>query len=184
VTAETIERARRACRDAAAQLSSAGVDHEALAEYIPPKRALLRMRPATMRNLGVVWRLGPLLISDSGSLLVAGKLTRSAERGRPSYHSISREERREIAATALRSGYAAGTAVNYAAVPILLDQITDTAGEATAACKATAASPIMFTAGEFRVRWNPNAAIQTSPTLEAFLAERVALLTQREQEPL
>ena len=197
-TAEIIDRARRACHDAAAQLSSAGVDREALAEYIPPKRVLLRMRPATMRNLGEVWRLGPLLISGSGTLLAAGKVTRSAERGRPSYHSLSREERRNIAAAALRGGYPEGTTVNYGAAPLLLDQIAIHGREAAvapapapgagagagAASAPASASAIGFVAGNFHVRWSPNAALQTSPTLADFLAERVTLLIKRTEEAL
>lgn len=114
------ERAVRACADAAERLRASEVAAEALAEYVAPRRVLLWTRPATMRPLGEVWRIGPLLLGASGELYALGHATRAAERGRPGYQSLSREERREIAAAALRGGYPAGTPVNYDAVPIPL----------------------------------------------------------------
>ncbi|QBE49506.1 hypothetical protein [Leucobacter triazinivorans] len=114
------ERAARACAEAAEQLRAAGVPAEALAEYVAPRRVLLWTRPATMRPLGDVWRIGPLLLGGSGELYALGRATRAAERGRPGYQSLSREERREIAAAALRGGYETGTPVNYDAVRIPL----------------------------------------------------------------
>ncbi|WP_205881161.1 hypothetical protein [Leucobacter insecticola] len=165
---EAVERGARACAESVTALTRASVPREALAEYVPPRRAFLRTKPATMLPLGEVWRLGALLLDGSGSLYGAGSATRSAERGRPGYQSNSREERREIAAAALRGGYPIGTAVNYGAILLPL---------AEAARAQDPDSPIGFTDGEIRVRWRPGASLDGAPTLATFLADRVELLT-------
>ncbi len=165
-----VDRAARACSAAAARLHEAGVAPEALAEYLPPRRGLLRTKPARMRPVGDVWRLGTLLLDTDGKLYAAGRATRAAERGRPGYQSVSREERREIAAAALRGGYAAGTPVNFDAVPIPLTI------EALSADAEDAERPVGLAAGEVRTRWRPGAPLDGAPPLEAFLIERVGLL--------
>lgn len=166
-----VERAGAAAHRAADQLRDASVAQEELAEYVPSRRGFLRMKPPTMRPLGSVWRLGSLLLDADGALFALGHATRAAERGRPGYQSVSREERREIAAAALRGGYAAGTEVNYDAVPIPLDS-------ASPETVLTLASelPVGFDSGEVRVRWRVGAPLSGAPTLEAFLHERVDLM--------
>ncbi|WP_449283147.1 hypothetical protein [Leucobacter sp.] len=195
MTAERIgaaERAVRACADAAERLRAEEVPAEAMAEYIAPRRVLLWTRPATMRPLGEVWRIGPLLLGASGELYALGHATRAAERGRPGYQSLSREERREIAAAALRGGYEAGTPVNYDAARIPLSaEEAEAAANAPAQTAATAPGasaapgapaepdpelPVGYTDGEFRVRWRAGAPLQGAPALADFLAERVELL--------
>ena len=162
-------RAAQACAATAAALRSAGVAPEALAEYVPPRRVLLWTRPATMRPLGEVWRLGALLLGDDARLYAAGRATRAAERGRPGYQSVSREERREIAAAALRGGFTAGAPVDFDAVPITLD--------AASLAAAPPDSLVGFADGEVRVRWRAGAPLAGAPTLASFLAERAGLLT-------
>lgn len=162
---------RAACRAAVARLRGADVPTEALAEYVAPRKAFLRTRPATMRPIGEVWRLGSLLLDTEGNLYAAGHATRSAERGRPGYQSVSREERREIAAAALRGGYPIGTAVNYDAVPIPIP--TPLVAEAG---PYDADGPVGISEGALRVRWRPGASLDGAPTLESFLADRVGLL--------
>lgn len=157
-------RAREACAGAAERLRSA--DPEALAEYVPPHRVLLIARPATMRPLGEVWRLGSLLLGTDAALYAAGRATRAAERGRPGYQSVSREERQDIAAAALRGGYAEGAPVNFDAVPLPLD----------GSLVASPELPIGLADGEVRVRWRDGAPLDGAPTLARFLDERVALL--------
>jgi hypothetical protein len=161
----------RGCAEAAERLQAAGVPAEALAEYVAPKRVLLWTRPATMRSLGEVWRIGPLLLGAAGELYALGHATRAAERGRPGYQSLSREARREIAAAALRGGYPAGTPVNYDAVRIPLS-----AEESLEASDHSPELPVGYADGEFRVRWRPGAPLQGAPTLADFLAERIELL--------
>lgn len=159
-----------ACRDAVARLLAAGVPTEALAEYIAPRRAFLRTKPATMRPVGEVWRLGSLLLDTEARLYTSGHATRSAERGRPGYQSVSKEERREIAAAALRGGYPIGTPVNYDAMLIPLPFTPE-------AFALGDDGPVGVRDGELRVRWRAGAALDGAPTLAAYLAERVGLLT-------
>lgn len=150
-------------------LREAGIAPEALAELVPEgRRLLLLRRAAAMRPLGEVWRLGSLLLGTDGRLYAAGRATRSAERGRVGYQSLSREERRELAAAALRGGYPAGAAVNFDAVPLPLDA----AGVSALGPDA----PFGLAGGELRVRWRAGAPLDGAPTLEQYLAERVGLL--------
>lgn len=171
-TAEALEaaadRAARACSEAVSALLAGGVAPEALAEYVAPRRVLLVPRPATMRPLGEVWRIGALLLGADARLHALGRATRAAERGRPGYQSVSREERRDIAAAALRGGYEAGTPVNFDARPIPLDP----AGLASLAPEL----PVGLAGGEVRVRWRAGAPLEGAPTLASYLDERVALL--------
>lgn len=115
-----------------------------------------------------MWRLGTLLLDSNGELYAAGSATRSAERGRPSYQSNSREERREIAAAALKSGYPVGTPVNYGAIPLPLTE--------EALAHTAEDLPLALSEGEVRVRWRAGAPIQGAPTLQNYLSERAALL--------
>lgn len=163
------DRASRACAGAVRALRDAGVPPEALAEYVPAgRRLLMLLRPATMRPSGEAWRLGSLLLGTDGRLYAAGHATRAAERGRAGYQSVSREERRDIAAAALRGGYPEGAPVNFDAVPLPLD------GEGLRALGPEL--PIGVQGGEVRVRWRAGAALEGAPTLERYLAERVELL--------
>lgn len=166
------DRAARACAEAIARLQTGGTATEFLAEYVAPRRVLLWTRPATMRPLGEVWRIGPLLLGTTGELYALGHATRAAERGRPGYQSISREERREIAAAALRGGYPSGAPVNYDAMPIPLRGFDPDPAPTGPAVKL----PVGYADGEFRVRWRAGAPLEGAPALAAFLAERVELL--------
>ncbi|MEJ6488338.1 hypothetical protein PQI23_01200 [Leucobacter sp. USCH14] len=166
-----VERARAACVATAARLTASAVAREYLAEYVPPRRRFLRMKPAAMRPMGEAWRIGALLLTASGELFELGHATRAAERGRPGYQSVSREERREIAASALRGGYAVGDAVNYDAVPVPLDA----ASPATRAA-LSGDGAVGFEAGEVRVRWRAGAPLSGAPALSTFLSERANLL--------
>ena len=166
-----VERARAACSATAQRLAASRVPREFLAEYVPPRRGFLRMKPGVMRPIGEVWRIGSLLLADSGSLCGLGQATRAAERGRPGYQSVSREERREIAAAALRGGYAVGEAVNFDATPIPLD------ADAPATHSALSGDGLLgYASGEIRVRWKAGAPLSGAPALSSFLTERADLL--------
>ena len=168
----------------AGSLSAARIPTEALATLVPARRVLLWNRPTRMDAIGEVWRLGTLLLSPHGDLYAAGQHTRAAQRGRPGYQSVSREERREIAAAALRGGFADGSPVNFAATPLVHAQTSDphdaATGDTTAAIIGEAIfsenSPLGLVNGEVRVRWNATAPIASGPTLETYLAERASLL--------
>lgn len=121
-----------------------------------------------MRKLGDVWRLGNILLDTAGTLWTAGQATRAAERGRPGYQSASREERRDVAAAALRGGFAAGSPVNFDAAPLPLDIDSVRAlGDQ---------SPLGWADNELRVRWRAGATLSGAPTLESYLRERADLL--------
>lgn len=157
--------AHEACRRAVERLRDAGVRTEHLAEFVPAERKLLWRKAATMREVGEVWRIGPILLDAEGNLHSAGRATRAAERPRPDFQSLSREERRDLAAAALKGGFAEGTAVDFDAVPILLD-----------GSDPPADSPVRIAGGAYRVKWHPSAPLETAPTLAAFLDDRVGLL--------
>lgn len=162
-------RAAELCRDTARRLTEAGVPIEHLAEFVPARRRLWVLTlPASMRPLSEVWRLGRLLLDRKGQLYSGGRITRAAERGRLGYQSLSREERRDIAAAALRGGYEAGTAVNFDALPLPLELATlESLGSD---------SPLVFAGGELRVRWHIGADAEMAPTLDRYLRERSELL--------
>jgi len=163
-----------ACEAAARDLQTAAIAPEALAEYVPPRRVLLFPRPAKMVPIGEVWRLGTLLLGTDATLYALGRATRAAERGRPGYQSLSREERREIAAAALRGGYPVGTPVNYDARELDLSPagLAELRGDATA--------PIGVEDSAARVRWRAGASLQGAPELHDYLRERIALLAPSE----
>ena len=174
---QLVDRAVRACREAAARLALAGVPPEALAEFVPAGRRFgVLPRAATMRPLGEVWRLGALLLDADGGLFAAGRATRAQERGRPGYQSASREARRDIAAAALHGGYPAGTPVNFDARPLPLAELARRHDSAQAAPVTEEELPLGVHEGEFRVRWRAGASIAGAQTLDAYLAERVDLL--------
>lgn len=167
------DRAARACAATVRALREAGVAPEALAEYVPEGRRLLVLRKgATMRPVGEVWRLGSLLLDTEGRLYALGRATRAAERGRTGYQSVSREERRDLAAAALRGGYPEGTPVNFDAVPLPIGD--DAAGAGLDALPAD--SPIGVQDGAVRVRWRAGAPLDGAPPLERYLEERAELL--------
>lgn len=170
---QAIADALRAAHETATLLQQALIQPEALAEYIPAgKRLLVLPKPATMRPLAEVWRLGSLLLGTDHSLWAAGPSTRAAERGRVGYQSLSREERRDVAAAALRGGYALGQTVNFDAVPIQLNEAS--------LQELDPALPLGFSNRELRVRWRVGAPLDGAPTLANYFKERAALLIERE----
>lgn len=170
-------------------LRAAGVPSEALATLTPEQRKFLRRVPPTMRPMAEVWRLGVLLLVSPDAPRVptakprrrqdpapplplwffSGHSTRSAERGRPNYQSSSREERREIAAAALRGGYPVGTVVHFDAIPLPAD---DAALEALSGDWA-----VGLHEGLPRVRWRAGADIASAQSFDGYVRERVELLT-------
>ena len=125
-----------------------------------------------MRPLLDVWRVGVILLGEDGAVYAAGQHTRAAERGRPGYQSVSREERRDIAAAALRGGYAVGAPVNFDArllvtAPPHTPPITEV---------FSADSPLGLVGDEVRVRWSPSASLEDGPAFATYLADRVSLL--------
>jgi len=104
----------------AERLAGAGARTEALAEYLPPGRALgILPRPARMRPVGRVWRLGAFLLTPDGELLRTGRVVRVAGTDRRrSVVAASITERHELALAARRGGYREGETVNFEAAPV------------------------------------------------------------------
>lgn len=105
----------------AERLAAAGARDEALAEFVPAHRVMgMVPRPATMRPLGRVWRLGAFLLTPSGELLRTGRVVRVAgvERMR-SVVAASITERHELVRAAARGGYRVGETVDFDAVPVV-----------------------------------------------------------------
>lgn len=166
-----VAHARAVLAETVRTLRDAGLPREGLAEFVPARRVLLIFtKPATMRVLGEVWRLGRLLVTPEGEVFVAGRATRAAERGRPGYQSLSREERLDIAAAALHGGFGAGTPVNFDAAPVDL--------EAVIRGDIAVDHPLAFDGEHLRVRWSADAPLRSAPTFEGYLAERAALLIE------
>ena len=163
------------------QLRTANAPTQALAESVPEGRRLwVVRRPATMRPLGRVWRLGVFLLAAEDpaglvagpALLTAGPVTTARERGRLGYQSRSLEERRDVQAAAFRGGYPPGEPVTFGAEPIDL-----------AACAAACAAGSDLDAGSLLVRsgvplarWRADADAGSCPPLDRYLAERIELL--------
>lgn len=104
----------------AGALAAAGARDEALATYMPARRVLgLIPRPARLRPVGRVWRLGAFLLTPEGELLRTGKVIRVAGLDRRrSVVAASITEHHELAQAARRGGYREGETVNFDAGPI------------------------------------------------------------------
>lgn len=148
------------------RLSSAEARTEELAEYVPEHRVLLVPRPAVLRSLGRVWRLGVFLLGVDGALWETGQTTRALEPGRPGYQSQSAEQRRAYRAAASRGKFPHGETVNFDAEPVELS---------VAALRAS--SGRLFLDGDRpRVRWNTAATDADAVDLASYLDDRVELL--------
>lgn len=161
-----LTQARERTRAAAARLADAGARTETLAELMVPKRMLGVARPAVLRPVGRVWRLGVLLLDADGGLLATGSIIRVAEPGHHRNVSNLSEERRELRAAALRGRIPVGETVVYDAAPIALTRESLSAG-----------GPLLLTDAGLRVRWSTAA---TTP-FDAYLDERVELLAHPPQ---
>jgi hypothetical protein len=165
--AATTERIRALLRDTVTTLTGAGATDEALADFVPPRKVLLIERPAVMRPLGRVWRLGVFLIDADARLLATGSIVRAVEPGHRGHVAIATEDRREHRAAAFRGPFARGETVNYDAAPIDIDpeSLRDASG------------PLFLHDGRALVRWTSAAFADASAIeFERYLAERVELL--------
>lgn len=160
--------ARGAVDRAARRLAEAAIPTEALAERVPPRRMLgIIARPATMRRLGPVWRLGVLLVSPSGQLLATGGVTLADHRVRPGHQALSAQARQELRRSALRAGFEDGAAVDFDATPIPLDDVD---------ALAAGIGPVRLSDDVLGVRWA--ATVDTAVPIERYLEERVDLLLE------
>jgi hypothetical protein len=150
------------------RLSSADARTEALAEYVPEHRVLLVPRPAVLRSMGRVWRLGVFLLGTDGALYETGLTTRALEPGRPGYQSQSAEHRRAYRAAASRGRFPHGETVNFDAVPVVLD---------VEALRASTGR-LVIAGDRPLVRWNARAGDADAVDLAPYLDDRVELLAE------
>jgi hypothetical protein len=163
---DAVAAARALVQATTAELAAAGARDEALAEFVPAHRVLLVDRPARMRPLGRVWRLGVVLLAPDGSLLATGGITRAVEPGHPGHVAASVEDRREHRAAAFRGPFPRGETVNYDAAPIRL--------EATALRDGS--GPLLLMDGRVLVRWSASLGDEAAAPFAPYLTERVELL--------
>ncbi|WP_235829311.1 hypothetical protein [Gulosibacter macacae] len=158
------EQLRAAAAEAAQQLRAAAIEPDAVAEYEPPRRRFIGTRAARMREIGRAWKLGALLVTDEGELLIAGETLRAHE---PppilGYTSESARERDALRHSAIRGGFTEGTTVHWATQPIDLDALD------------ADSTPLAVRDGALVVRWSPRAPLSSAMPLQAYLAERVEL---------
>jgi hypothetical protein len=149
-------------------LDTREISDEALGVMRPAHRILGLMRPAVIVPAGRAWRLGVLLIDRSGRLYSIGMVTRAVTPKRGvADHSLIADARREDQRAAVRGSFAEGEVVNFGYSPIPLDEASLRAG----------AGPLSMDGTTVTVRWDTSGAGRGSAPLEAYFAERIALLT-------
>ncbi|MET4159964.1 hypothetical protein [Agromyces sp. PvR057] len=157
--------ARLLVADAAAALAAGGARQETLAALAPERRVLGIPRAARMTPTGRVWRLGVLLLDDSGGAWDTGRVVRAERAARKSITAESVAEQRALRAAAVRGGIPEGETVAFDANPIDFEALA----------RDRAAGPLVVRDGEVLVRWNPTSPEALAP-LARYLAERVELL--------
>ncbi|HEY4225463.1 MAG TPA: hypothetical protein VGM70_06585 [Pseudolysinimonas sp.] len=150
------------------RLTAAGARTETLAELRIPRRIGPITRAPRFTTIGRVWRLGVLLLAPDGDgggrLFATGAVTRARDPRHPNFTSVSGEERREVREAARRSGFAAGQAIDYDAVPLPLDGSLGSVG------------PLVVRDGALIVSWNAGRSADSLTPFADYLAERVELL--------
>ncbi|WP_426323749.1 glutaminase [Microbacterium sp. E-13] len=147
---------------AAARTRLAGAPQEALGELVVPRRILGLARAPRIERRGSAWHLGVLLLT-ADAVLATGEIVRARHEARRGYTAESQRQRAELAAAAVRGGFADGETVHVGwrmLQPGAVDR-----GEASA--------PLFPAGGVPGVRWSASGGVMP---LEAYLAERIALL--------
>jgi hypothetical protein len=160
--------AREAIAAAVASLTQANARTEVLAEFEAERRVMgVIPRPARLRPIGRVWRLGVLVLDDAGRLYEAGRVVRAERPARRSITANAVAEHRAYRAAAVKGGITEGETVVFDARPIELDaaHLTGPAADAD----------VQLRNGIVQVRWSPTQANAFVP-LDRYLTERADLL--------
>lgn len=177
------ERVRAILRGAVQKLRASGARTEALAEYRARKPILGIARGPVMVATGRVWRLGVLLLDESGGLHTIGTVTRAIDPGRVTNQSERAEIRRDHRRAAFQAKFAEGDTVNFDTTPVPTDAAsirnTDPARPGPAGTPAAVTAHLLALAadGTVLVRWNLQPGSTAFAPLESYLAERADLLT-------
>ena len=118
-----------------------------------------------MTPVGRVWRLGVVLLDETGSAWATGRVVRAERSARKSITAEAVAEQRAYRAAAVKGGIAEGETVNFDASPIDLDELA----------RAGTSGPLVLRDGHVHVRWSATQADALTP-LERYLADRVELL--------
>ncbi|GAA1797790.1 hypothetical protein [Agromyces neolithicus] len=160
-----VGRAREHLSRSAIALAEAGARREVLAQYVPGRRVLGVPRAARMAPTGRVWRLGVLLLDETGSAWATGRVVRAERSARKSITAEAVAEQRAYRAAAVKGGIAEGESVNFDASPIDLDELA----------RDGTSGPLMLVDEQVFVRWSATQPDALTP-LERYLADRVELL--------
>ena len=163
--ARAVERARELLADAVVALREAGAPQETLAEFVPERRLLGIPRAPRMTPIGLVWRLGALLLDEAGGVWHTGRVVRAERPARKSIPAAAIAEQRAWRAAAVKGGIAEGETVDFDARPVDLDEVD----------RIGASGPLVLRDGEVRVRWSHAQPDALTP-LDRYLADRADLL--------
>lgn len=163
--AAAVARARELLIEAAAALRDGSARHETLAELVPARRVLGMPRAARMTPIGSVWRLGVLLLDETGHAYATGHVVRAERAARKSITAEAVAQQRAWRAAAVKGGIPEGETVDFDAPAVDLDELG----------RAGASGPLVLRDGEVRVRWSPAQPDALTP-LDAYLRDRVDLL--------
>jgi len=168
--ARAIARARGLIGDAVAALREGGARHETLAELQPERRMLGIPRAARMTRIGRVWRLGVLLLDESGGVFGTGHVVRAERAARKSVTAEAVARQRAWRAAAVKGGIPEGETVDFDAEPVDLDELSSRG----------AFGPLVLRGDDVLVRWSPTQPDALTP-LDAYLRDRVDLLVHPPQ---
>ncbi|WP_166986913.1 hypothetical protein [Canibacter zhoujuaniae] len=158
--------------EAVRDLQNAGARPEVLANWRRRRKLLLFGGKWRLETLGEAYRVGVLLLTESGEIWCAEGQTRAAKRERLGVVSNSQEYRRDLAGLAYDSGYATGTVINFGCTKMPQDEQD---------LRALAADPqavIALSGNTLKVRWRAAADLAQAPSLEAYLRDRVSLILE------
>lgn len=138
------------------------IPREGLGALVLPRRILGIPRPLRIEPRGWVWHLGVLLLSDD-DVMSTGQIIRARTEARRGYAAESQRERAELAAAAIRGGFAEGQTVHVGWQILDLEAIA----------RGEASGPLALRGGVPHVRWS---AVGGWMPLAAYLDERISLL--------
>lgn len=158
-------------RETAARLRDAGVATDATGELIGAHRVLgLFPRAPRVRRTGAGWRLGTLVVTTEGALIVGATTTRAHREERVGYAAESARERDELRHAAFRGGFVQGATVHVGG------QIVDWIAESAPRSDAVVAGDVLVLRPDgVAVRWAAGASAASASPIEQYLAERADL---------
>lgn len=174
-----IERAESALRDTVAALREAGIVPAALARFVPARRVLgIIPRRERVRATGEGWRLGTLIITSDGELVIDATTTRSRRPERVGYTAESARERDALRHAAYRGGFVEGVTVHVGGR--VVDGYEPGAGCSSDASSSAAGElgPLVLRPDTVAVRWAAGTPAAAAIPLDRYLAEHAALLIE------